>query len=678
MKKITFIYVLLLSIYSFGQQTKKTQTAFGKPISAEAISPSGHVRCISTEYEEYLKSQDPKKQTAEEFEAWIAPIIAQYRAVQQTGSQSGGIITIPVVVHVIHSGQPVGTAPNITDAQVQSQITVMNNDFRRLAGTPGFNNNPVGADTQIQFALAQMDPDGNPTNGINRVNLCEASWSTTDINGTVKPNTIWNPNDYMNMWSVNFTDGTLLGYAQFPIGSGLQGLPTTGGAFTDGVVANYSTFGSIDYNDGSFLLNPPYNKGRTMTHEVGHFLGLRHIWGDGGCDVDDFCADTPNAGAANFGCPTGTNSCTGVNNPGNDMIENYMDYTDDACMNIYTVNQKERITAVMNNSPRRTTLKTSTKDLPMTLFANDAQVYLEPTCAGSGSCSTAITQKVTIYNRGTNVLTAATIEYSIAGGPQLSYNWTGSLPTHGFQTFDMPVTATQSGSINIGITSVNGGADQRATNNQAFGDFELPVVPPSYATAQVTLTLQRDLYGSETTWNLKNSAGAIIAQGGPYGNASGTTLPALINQNINVANNTCYIFTINDSVGDGICCAYGVGYYTLKTSSNVVIYTSPFEGGSTESTSFVVGSLGAEDFDLLSRISLYPNPTKDIINIGISNELELPTSYVIYNAIGQEIQKRNIQSNEDLSISTANMNTGVYFIKIIKNNETKTLQFIKN
>lgn len=678
MKKFTFIYVLLLSVYSFGQQTQKTPMAFGKPISAEAISPSGHVRCISAEYEDYLRAQDPKRQTAEEFEAWIAPIIAQYRAMQQTGSQSGGIITIPVVVHVIHSGQPVGTAPNITDAQVQSQITVMNNDFRRLAGTPGFNNNPVGADTQIQFALAQVDPNGNPTNGINRVNLCEASWSTADINATVKPSTIWNPNDYMNMWSVNFSDNTLLGYAQFPTGSGLQGLPATANASTDGVVANYSTFGSIDYNDGSFLLNAPYNKGRTMTHEVGHFLGLRHIWGDGGCDVDDYCADTPNAGAANYGCPTGTNSCTGVANPGNDMIENYMDYTDDACMNIYTVNQKERITAVMNNSPRRATLKTSTKDLPIALFANDAEVFLEPTCASGGSCSTAVTQKVTIYNRGTSLLTSAAIEYSIAGSAPQTYNWTGSLPTHGFQTFNMPVNATQSGSINIGITAVNGGADQRSTNNQAFGDFELPTIPSSYATAQVVLTLQRDLYGSETTWNLKNAAGAIIAQGGPYSNASGTTLPAVLNQNINVTNNTCYTFTINDSFGDGICCAYGAGYYTLKTSSNVVIVNSTFSGKATESTSFIVGSLGTEDFDLLAKITLYPNPTKDIINIGISNDLELPTSFIIYNAIGQEIQKRNIQTNDDLSISTASMNTGVYFIKIIKNNETKTLQFIKN
>ena len=103
-------------------------------------------------------------------------------------------VGVPVVVHVIHSGQPVGTAPNITDAQVISQITVMNNDFRRLAGPPGFNTTAVGADTMIQFALAQQDPDGNPTNGINRVNLCQPSWSMASTNSTVKPQTQWDPN----------------------------------------------------------------------------------------------------------------------------------------------------------------------------------------------------------------------------------------------------------------------------------------------------------------------------------------------------------------------------------------------------------------------------------------------------------------------------------------------------
>lgn len=671
MKKITLITIMMLSFFSFGQQ--KSPVVFGKAISADAISPSGHVRCITTEYEKFLQENDPKRLTDAQFEAWISPLIDQYRQLESVSSQSGGIITIPVVVHVIHSGQPVGTAPNITDAQVESQITVMNNDFRRLAGTPGFNNNPVGADTQIQFALAKVDPNGNPTNGINRVNLCESSWSTGDINGTVKPSTIWDPTQYMNMWSVNFSDQSLLGYAQFPNNSGLGGLqPNNGSASTDGVVANFATFGSIDYNDGTFLLSAPFNRGRTMTHEVGHFLGLKHIWGDGGCAVDDFCADTPASDAANYDCPTGHVSCGTV-----DMIENYMDYTDDACMNIFTQNQKERMVVVMNNSPRRNTLKTSTKDQPIPLFANDAEIMIENSCtSGAGSCSGSV-QKVTIYNRGTSNLTSASIEYSIAGGPTQTYNWTGNLATHKFQTFDMPIVATTSGSINMSIVNANGSADQRASNNDALGDFELPEAPTSYSTTQVVLTLQRDYYGTETTWNLKNSAGATIAQGGPYSNSLGT-LPALINQTINVPNNDCYVFTMNDSYGDGLCCGFGNGYYNLKTAQNVTIVDYTSGAFTSQITPFVIGTLGTEDFSMLNSINLYPNPTNGILNIGVSNEYELPSSFTVYNTLGQVIKHSKISSNSDLSISTEGFSNGVYFVKIEKNNESKTLQFIKN
>ena len=127
-----------------------------------------------------------------QFENWLAPLVKQQKALR-TGSQSGGIITIPVVVHVIHSGQAVGVAPNIVDAQVQSQITVLNQDYRKMVSTPGFNSNPVGADVQIEFALAQQDPSGNPTNGIDRVAFAQESWSgySTDIDLIIKPATIW-------------------------------------------------------------------------------------------------------------------------------------------------------------------------------------------------------------------------------------------------------------------------------------------------------------------------------------------------------------------------------------------------------------------------------------------------------------------------------------------------------
>ena len=267
------------------------------------------------------------------------------------------IIRIPVVVHVIHNGEPVGTGPNISQAQVQSQIEVLNEDFRRKEGTNGFNDHPDGADTEIEFYLATQDPNGRSLAepGIDRVNGRRNSWPRGPIrnplDNSVKPQTIWPPDRYFNIWTVNFggfVSRDLLGYAQFPSNSGLPGLNTNeGAASTDGIVVGYKYFGSSD--KGNFPdLWAPFDKGRTTTHEVGHWLGLRHIWGDGDCTVDDYCADTPNVGEANIGCPTGARSCGEI-----PMVENYMDYTDDPCMNIFTQDQKERMLTVLRNSPRR-------------------------------------------------------------------------------------------------------------------------------------------------------------------------------------------------------------------------------------------------------------------------------------------------------------------------------------
>lgn len=266
------------------------------------------------------------------------------------------VYRIPVVVHVVHNGEPIGTGPNISQSQVQSQIEVLNEDFRRISGSNGFNAN--GVDTEIEFFLATTDPDGNslPEPGIDRYDGGRVIWPTgfsTSIDSQLKPATIWDPNRYFNIWTVNFggfVGRNLLGYAQFPSNSGLPGLNANeGSANTDGIVIGFKYFGSSE--KGNFPdLNPTYNLGRTTTHEVGHWLGLRHIWGDGDCAADDFCDDTPISDEPNFSCQEHI-SCGTL-----DMIENYMDYTEDQCMSLFTQDQKERMIQVLENSPRRNTL----------------------------------------------------------------------------------------------------------------------------------------------------------------------------------------------------------------------------------------------------------------------------------------------------------------------------------
>lgn len=689
MKKITnlknfFVLICLLTL-SIGYSQVKRQTSatlFGEPIKSETVNPdNGIIRCGTVEYEKFLQKNDPRRLTDEQFEAWIAPLIKKQKAMQALSSEDGGIITIPVVVHVIHNGQAVGVAPNITDSQVRSQITVMTEDYRRMFGTPGYNTNAVGADTGIQFVLAQEDPNGNPTNGIDRVNLCQESWSTADINAIVKPTTIWDPTQYLNMWSVDFTDNTLLGYAQFPSASGLDGLNASGGAAnTDGVVANYATFGSIDYDDGTFLLTAPYNKGRTMTHEVGHWLGLRHIWGDGNnCNTNtDYCADTPVALTANYSCATVVNSCP--TKAGNDMVENYMDYTDDTCMNIFTQNQKDRMVVVMDNSPRRLSLRTSTKDLPIALFANDAEVKVEAFCSSvNPKCITSLagSQKVTIYNRGTNALTSVTLNYAVNGGNTNTYNWTGNLATHESETFDMPVNATTNGPIAVSVATANGAADERATNNESTGTFSVPVPPTDYNFNTYAFKLKRDNYGSETTWNLKNSAGTILYSGGPYTNQNGGG--PIISQTWTLADNDCYSFTINDAYGDGICCAEGAGYYNIKSTDGLTVIAEGASFGSGESKAFSVNYVLANNTFKANTtaIFVYPNPTNGTLKIALPDNFGLPNSYSINNSLGQVLAQKTIQSENDLSINTASLSSGVYFITVTKDNERKTLRFIK-
>ncbi|MEO1587775.1 MAG: M43 family zinc metalloprotease, partial [Bacteroidota bacterium] len=189
---------------------------------------------------------------------------------------------------------------------------------------------------------------------------------------TIQTATFWDPEEYMNIWVLPLAND-FLGYAQLPNSSTLTGLPSNnGGAATDGVVINTQSFG----RQGN--VSPPYDQGRTTTHEVGHWMGLVHIWGDDSCG-NDFCGDTPAASGPHYGCPSNDFSCGST-----DMIENYMDYTDDVCMNIFTQNQKDRMRIVMENAARRVNLLNSSRCSQSGLApVADFSVSHEQVCVGS-------------------------------------------------------------------------------------------------------------------------------------------------------------------------------------------------------------------------------------------------------------------------------------------------------
>lgn len=370
-KKLFLLTLMLYGIFTAGQNKQPTRSQSTEDFSvsvsrARTFAPNGIVRCATSEY---TKSKQARRTVPSDdvFEAWLAPKIAEIQRLRQLG-RLPSVIKIPVVVHVIHNGDAVGSGENILDGQVLSQITVFNQDYRKLTGTPGFG---AGVDTTIEFCMAQVDPSGNPTNGIDRRNLGIASFNSTAVE-TAKANTIWDPTKYLNMWTFRFTGdlSTVLGYAQFPTGSGLDGMPTedciTGEASTDGVVCSFNTWGSRTIFPTGSYAGTQYDKGRTMTHEVGHMFGLRHTWGDGDCTVDDFCVDTPNC-SGDYYAGVGTGGCIAPTQCGvTRQIQNYMDYSDDSCMNIFTQNQKDRMLAVLMNSPRRDDLLVSTVCEPNT------------------------------------------------------------------------------------------------------------------------------------------------------------------------------------------------------------------------------------------------------------------------------------------------------------------------
>ncbi len=275
-------------------------------------------KCATHEYNEALMEKNQQfKENQQDIEDFTTRYVAQY----EKGLTPRIPVTIRVVVHVVYNINN-QTAENISDAQVQSQIDILNADFRKLNGDRTLvpsNFTGVAADCEINFVLWQTVRQST--------NVASFGYSGDPVKKSSQGGSDpVNPTTMLNIWVCNL-GGNLLGYAQFPGGS----------AATDGVVCLYSAFGNSTY--------APYDKGRTATHEVGHWFNLRHIWGDAKCG-NDLVSDTPAHDTPNYGCPApGIKSrCSGKPV---EMWMNYMDYTNDACMYMFTTGQRERARATV-------------------------------------------------------------------------------------------------------------------------------------------------------------------------------------------------------------------------------------------------------------------------------------------------------------------------------------------
>lgn len=362
---------------------------------------------------EQMLSEDPSRvQTVLELQNAAQEIKHQRLAGQ--AERSNDVRIIPVVFHVLHQGG----SENISYAQIEDQVRILNEDYRRTnADTVNTREifKPVAADAKVEFRLAKLDPQGNCTDGVVRI------WSPLTENApeSIKSLSYWNSNRYFNVWVVSSIEndgpGFIVGYAQFP---------GFGAAQTDGVVIRSDYVGDIGTAAGS--------KGRAMAHEVGHWLGLFHTF-QGGCSGGIFGGDgvddtPPVIDGGNPGCPLNANTCNTDNPDLIDQVENYMDYTSGSCQNMLTLGQKDIIDASLNG-PRSQIH--SAGNLSFTGVDNPNEVACQPyaffyadetlVCAGQDITFTdgSYNGEVTSYDW---VLTGATPSQSGDANPTVVYD----------------------------------------------------------------------------------------------------------------------------------------------------------------------------------------------------------------------------------------------------------------
>ncbi len=618
----------------------------------------------------------PPKEWEEQFQKLIEQYVKDHP--ELVNGKTAVNYVIPIVFHVVHGGQAVGTYPNLAQGQINSQVQVLNDDYAGIglntgtypasafvnyaASLPAANKDANGrvkiANTNIQFCLATKDPNGNtlPEPGIDRINYVSKGWSNpasftnissfkTFIDGTVKPNSIWDPTRYFNVWVTDENSSVgLLGYATFPAGTGLSGLSGFGTSTTDGVWIWARACGSNSIYPGGTYVSP-YNKGRTLVHEAGHWLGLRHIWGDSTC-ATDYCNDTPPAQSANYGCPTypnGAGSCTG-NSPDGEMYMNFMDYTDDACMYMFTVDQATRMQTAMANGTYRSQLTASSSTL----------------CAASSPAANAC---FTMPSSGC-VGTPVNLTNCSTGTPTPTYTWSAN-PSTGVtfnpnQTATTPtITFANTGTYTITLTANNGSVS--TTSN---------VINVSSCVTQTVC--------SDTITNIRNTDTLVAyITGAPTstcpGYVSGNNCYGDLEKAEWFATSTYTQVSPNQYITSAIVLFYKNGTTGTDGNSTASVNLKIYNGNATSGPSAVVATATAN----LGTITA-GTPTTNVTycgdpNIGYSTPIILPYKYNFTSPVGPLSSLTPNGFFASVVLPTTSGDTAVIFNNTIGSNPTNTM-----
>jgi hypothetical protein len=415
--------------------------AFTFSSSAQQVN---HEKCAFDHFYQAQLNDPSQKEGLLETERIIAREIAEAKTRQGKGALP--VVTIPVVFHIIYTS----SQDNISLAQIEDGLRVLNEDFRRQNADTNQTRalfKPVAADFEIQFVLAKKDPSGNCTDGITRTQSLE-SLSGDEGSKIVK----WNRNRYLNIWVTRNVSNTLpsdpggytLGYSYFPRNNFLVS--------GDGVILRHDQLGTIGTAAGS--------PGRTLTHEVGHYLALHHpfqsgcsggsgsnpVGNAGGSGSGDYCADTPPVSSANNGCSP-INTCSTDSPNLTDQIENYMDYTE--CQNMFSADQKARARAVISSSSLRATL-VSQSNLLATGVVNPPSCT--PTALLASPKNIVCVNEIVQFN-----------DISEDGAPT-AWNWTFTGGTPSTSTLKDPVvTYATPGKYTVSLTVTNSAGSNSIT-----------------------------------------------------------------------------------------------------------------------------------------------------------------------------------------------------------------------
>lgn len=601
--------------------------------------------CGTMDRLELIYKQDPSyRNTLKE----INDYIEQYSKTHKTADNT--VVTVPTVVHVVYNT----AAQNISYDQIVSQINVMNKDFRNknpdTVNTPApFK--PLRGDAQIEFKLAKRDPNGNPTLGITRTLTSVSSFGLEDY---VKYNSTgghdaWDRNKYLNLWVCNLGGG-LLGYATFPGGN----------PASDGVVIGYTCFGTIG------TAQAPFNLGRTATHEVGHWFSLYHIWGDdnGGCFGSDNVDDTPNQGPENYGCP-GYPHVTCSNGPDGDMFMNYMDYTDDGCMNIITQGQIVRVQAALNG-PRSPLLTSNGCDpvsgFPIAFFTADSL----------------------------NIHTGSTVHFTDnSAGIPVSWNWTFTGGTPSSSTQQNPSVAySVPGYYTVKLTVSNSfGTDSIVRTNYikvlgaSMNSFTL-VSPPSFTriitspgNTQLSNFIWTKASASPTVtykWKIKKAGSQTEYMFTSNNNGTDTVISLRNNLLDSLAS---LMGTTGDSVwGIWRCTAFN-GVDSLYSTNTLLVTLARSVIGISKISENIPGS-----FNLYNN---YPNPfnpsTKIIFDVAKTRNVKI----AVYDLLGRNVKtivNEVLQPGKyEYRFDASSLASGIYYYRMETDvySDTKKMMLIK-